>query len=469
MAHNIMLGRQGIVPLEKSKQIVSTLNDIYDNFESGKWDLGYEQEDVHMNVEKEVINRIGMDVGGRMHTCRSRNDQVVLDSKLYARKRLLELRGKVIQAIDAILERSQGYTEKEMISYTHFQHAQPVSIAFWLSHYAAILLRDLSRLKHAYDTTDENPLGAGAISGTSFPIDRHLTSNLLGFQAVHLHTMDATSSRDFMWEALTSGAMISNTLSRMAEEFILYSSWEYSALTMDDGFAMGSSMMPQKKNPGALELMRGRCARMTGFATAGFVLTKGLPSAYNRDFHEDKELLIESLSLVNRIVQVVPPLIKSVIINEKRMSELTFKNFGNATELANYLVSKHNVPFRESHHVVGSLVGKLVRSGKDFSAFDVCKQHLVESGISAPDAELQAILDPRQVMLSYNSLGGTGNKSVKHMLEVMAEQSNKYKQQLKEDNDRVNNAFKTTKTIASTISGVNSIDDLDKLIKSSKQ
>jgi len=465
MAHVTMLARQGIVPYEKARGIVTELGKLQDSFLAGEWKLGYEQEDVHMNVEKEMINRLGMDVGGRMHTCRSRNDQVCLDSKLYTRKRLLELRGRVVDAVNSILERAAPYTGKEMVSYTHFQHAQPVSIAFWLTHYAAVLLRDLERLKQCYDMTDENPLGAGAISGTSFPIDRMLTSKLLGFQKVHLHTMDATAARDFMWQTLCSNAMISNSLSRLAEEFILFSSWEYSTLTMDDGFAMGSSMMPQKKNPGALELLRGRCARMTGYANAGFVLTKGLPSAYNRDFHEDKEILVRSMDLINRIVAVIPPLIKSVQINEKRMAELTYKNFGNATELANYLVSKHDVPFRESHHVVGSLVGKLTRAGKDFSSFDLCNEHLKECGINAPENELRAVLEPRSVMMSYNSLGGTGEESVKHMLSEMQNLSAAHAKSLETDNKRVSEAFAATRDIARQIHGTNNPNELENLIQ----
>jgi argininosuccinate lyase len=240
----------------------------------------------------------------------------------------------------------------------------------WLSHYAAILLRDLERLKRAYDVTDQNPLGTGAIAGTSFPINRTITTRLMGFQKVHPHGLDATSARDFMLETVSAVAILESTLSRLAEEFIFWSSYEFRTLTLDDGFAMGSSMMPQKKNPGALELLRGRSGRINGLMVAGFTMMKGLPSGYNRDFHEDKEILVESLTIINKAIEVIPPLIKSTTINTERMNELAFENFANATELANYLVSKHNVPFREAHHIVGSLVGDLYRAKDNFKNFE---------------------------------------------------------------------------------------------------
>jgi argininosuccinate lyase len=275
-----------------------------------------------------------------MHTTRSRNDQVVLDSKLYTRRRLLELREKVGNAVEAFIERAAPHLEDVMVAYTHVQHAQPVSVAFWLSHYAAVLVRDLERLKRAYDVTDMNPLGSGAISTTSFPIDRQLTTELLGFQQVHEHALDATSARDFMLEVLSANAILSSTLSRFAEECILWTSYEFRSLALDDGFAMGSSMMPQKKNPGSLELLRGRAGRISGLMSAGMTLMKGLPSGYNRDFHEEKEILWESLDLINSAVYVVPPVVKTTHINLKRMEELAGANFATATELANFLVRK---------------------------------------------------------------------------------------------------------------------------------
>jgi argininosuccinate lyase len=433
-------------------------------FNSGEWKLGNEQEDVHMNVEARLIKEVGMDFGGRMHTCRSRNDQVVLDSKLYARRRILELRGRLIKAIDSIFTRAAKHTEDVMVSYTHVQHAQPVSVAFWLSHYGAVMLRDLERLKRAFDVTDQNPLGAGAIAGTSFPIDRELTTKLLGFQKVHPHSLDATSARDFLLETVSAVATLESTLSRLAEELILWSSYEFRAITLDDGFAMGSSMMPQKKNPGVLELLRGRAGRINGLLVAAFTLMKGLPSGYNRDFHEDKEILVESLSIINRAVEVIPALIQSTTINFDRMADLAFENFATATELANYLVLKHNVPFREAHHVVGSLVGELSRAKENFRNFDACYNHIVNvHKIKAPKEDLQRVLDPKSVMMSYNSLGGTGPKAVETMLKQFREELANHQKVLDADNARVSDALEFTRQLAAKASGIKNAEELKKL------
>jgi argininosuccinate lyase len=249
MAHVAMLGSQGIIPANNAAAILDTLYKLQQDWIEGRWQWIPSQEDVHMNAEKKVIDALGMDVGGRMHTCRSRNDQVVLDSKLYARRRLLELRSRVVDAVEALLKKAEAHKDDVMVSYTHVQHAQPVSVAYWLTHYAGVLLRDLQRLKAAYDTTDQNPLGSGAIAGTSFPIDRQLTTDLMGFQEVHLHGMDATSSRDFMLESLSAATILQVTMSRLAEEFILWSSYEFRTLTLDDGFAMGQHTPPHPPTP----------------------------------------------------------------------------------------------------------------------------------------------------------------------------------------------------------------------------
>lgn len=423
IAHVAMLGHQEIIPPTTSTAIMGHLLKLQDEWREGKWTWLADQDDVQMTVEAKLIGALGMEIGGRMHTGRSRNDQVPLDSKLYTRGRLNALREKVAKCVDAFLEKAKGREEEVMVAYTHVQQAQPVSVAFWLTHYSAVLLRDLQRLEHAYDTTDMNVLGSGAIAGTSFPIDRRITTALLGFQRVHEHALDATSSRDFMLDVLNTNAVIQTHLSRLAEELILWSSWEFRTITLDDGFAMGSSMMPQKKNPGPLELMRGRTGRMTGYATGGLVLMKGLPSGYNRDFHEEKELLVASLELLLRATEVVPPLIQTTTINTERMEEIAGANFANATELANYIVHKHKQPFRHAHDIVGTLVGKLSRAGKNFDTdFATCAAHLREHGIKASDDEIRSVLSPKTVMLSYNSEGGTGSKAVLATMEHQKEE-----------------------------------------------
>ena len=418
-----------------------------------------------MNVEATLIQRLGINVAGRMHTCRSRNDQVPLDSKLYTRKRLLELRQRTCDAVESFLSRASQHLQDVMVSYTHVQHAQPVSVAYWLSHYAAVMLRDLERLKRSYDVTDQNPLGSGAIAGTSFPIDRKLTTKLMGFQSVHPHGLDATGNRDFMLEVVSNVAILQNTLSRLAEEFIFWSSYEFRSLTLDDGFAMGSSMMPQKKNPGALELMRGRSGRINGLANAAFTMMKGLPSGYNRDFHEDKEILVGILDIINKAIEIVPSLIETTTINLERMEELTFRQYSTATEVANFLVARHDVPFREAHHIVGSMVGELYRSGQDFSNTDYCIKHITQTHkINATPEDIRKVLDSKTVMLSYNSLGGTGPKAVQTMLDDFNNQLSEHRRVLKEDQSRVDNAFLTCRDIAKRATNVTTPQQLRDLI-----
>ncbi len=454
--------------MRTNRLTLSSLNEIRQDYESGKWNLTYEQEDVHMNVEATLIKKIGMDLGGRMHTCRSRNDQVPVDSKLYCRKRLIELRDLVIKATEAFLKRAPNFLESVAVGYTHVQHAQPISVAFWLTNYSSALLRDLERLKNAYDRTDSNPLGAGALSGTSFDIDRALTSDLLGFQRIHEHSLDATGNRDFLLETTSAAAILYSTLSRLGEEFVLWSSYEFRTITLDDGFAMGSSMMPNKKNPGALELLRGRSGRVNGLNVAAFDMMKGLPSGYNRDFHEDKEILVALFDLVTRAVEIVPVLIDTTTINTARMAELIGGNFSTATELANYLVARHNVPFRQAHHVVGSLVGELSRAGKNFNNLNECYAHLKQHGINAPDSEVKAVLDPTQVMKSYNSLGGTGPQAVKAVIDKSNKELERHKRVLADDLTRVANARQATLAIVEKNASFESTEDIRATVKANR-
>ena len=468
MAHVAMLGKQRIIPTKEACRILGGLKDLHDEFLDGRWKLDVKREDVHLNVEGELIDRLGMDVAGHMHTTRSRNDQVALDARMMSRTHLLPLREKVTGITDAFLEKSEGNLDKVMMGYTHFQHAQPISVGFWLSGYASSYIRDSKRLKHAYDQADMNPLGGGAISGTSFNIDRHLTSQLMGFQKTFEHTLDATSSRDYMLDVLHSTATFQNNLSRLAEELIVWGSHEYGTVTLDDGFAMGSSMMPQKKNPGVLELMRGRSGRMTGYLMAGYTMLKGLPTAYNRDFHEEKEILYRSLMLSNAAAEVVPAMISTTQLNFDRMNELGNKNFATATEFANYLVGEHGVPFRKAHHVVGSLVGDLSRQGKSFAGNEMyCveklnKEHLIPATLE----EFVKCTDPATIVQSYNSFGGTGQKSVEAMLENIKNENEQLKRELVDDEQRVDRSYKGCLEMCEKARGVEDYGEFEKLVGS---
>jgi argininosuccinate lyase len=466
MSHVSMLGHQKIVAWEKAQKIVPKLLEYQDDWIAGKWQLGHQNEDVHLNVEGKLIEDLGMDIGGRMHTCRSRNDQVCLDSRLYTRNKILQLRKLIIPAIESFLQKAETGYEHVMPSYTHVQHAQPISVAFWLSHYVAAYLRDLSRLKHAFDTADENPLGSGAIAGSSFNLDRMLTTKMLGFQKVLEHCLDACSARDFLLESTSAVAMYYSTCSRLAEEFILWSSYEFQTITLDDGFAMGSSMMPQKKNPGMLELVRGRSGRVNGLANAALTMVKGLPSGYNRDFHEDKEITVEIFDLAIRMTETFPSLIESTKLNLDRMASLAGKNFATATELANYLVLVHNVPFREAHHIVGSLVGELSRMGQNFENFEYCYEHLKKNNINAPKEDVKRVIDAKSVMMSYNALGSTGPQATKNTINNLKKELESHRKVYQEDQRRVDNAYNATRTIASQIGKAKSYDEYCKIIQS---
>jgi len=455
IGHVSQLTVQGILTEDVGRKVTASLLKLYRGYEKKEWRLGDDSpfkihDDVHMQVEARVIADCGMENGGQMHTCRSRNDQVIVSTKMHLREMLILLRGNVIEAVRAFQTRAKEHMNDTMVAYTHFQHAQPVSIAFWLTHYAAVLLRDLDRLKRSFDITDQSPLGGGAISGTSFPINRNMSAALLGFQQPQLHSLDTTGNRDFFLETLSSVAIMQSTFSRLAEEFIMWSSYEFRTLTMDDGFAMGSSMMPQKKNPGTVELLRGRTGRITGLMVAGFTMIKGLPSGYSRDFHEEKEILQEQLTLAIRASEIVAPLVQSTIINKERMYELTFLNFSTATELANYLVKKHKMPFRQTHHVIGSLVGILTRDKDDFRNYARVQAHLKEHHIEATLEDLEAVLDGAQVARSYNSLGGTGPKAVAHMIETFDAELARREAELAADKKRVDDARALCLRIAET-------------------
>jgi argininosuccinate lyase len=454
MGHVTMLGLQGIIPEQDAKAILGALKRLHDGYVAGQWHVSDKgpfetHDDVHMNVEARVIADVGMEAGGKMHTTRSRNDQVIVSSKMAARKRIAELREGVLNAAQAFFDRAAEYVDDPMVAYTHVQHAQPVSIGFWLSHYGAILLRDAERLKRAYDITDQNPLGSGAICTTSFNVDRKLTTKLLGFQKVHLHALDATSSRDYMLEVLSSIAILQTTLSRLAEEFILWSSFEFRTLTLDDGFAMGSSMMPQKKNPGTLELLRGRTGRLDGLLMAGLTMMKGLPSGYNRDFHEEKELVFEALDMEKRAIGIVPALIATTQINKERMRELTFGNFSTATELANFLV-RRGIPFRQAHHIVGSLVGELTARKQNFGDYATVQAHLATNNIQVTLDEVRSVLDGAIVMTTYNVEGGTSPSAVRSMLTIFQEEMVRLRAELQADNDRRARAYQLCLQIAET-------------------
>ena len=418
-AHTIMLGYTGINTDEQTKNILIGLQEVRRQFETGQWDLQLQEEDVQMNVERFVINHVGLENGGRMHTTRSRNDQVVLDTKLFARSRLREVQSALCRLTDTLLARASDHTRTIMPGYTHTQHAQPMTYAYWLTNYAAVFLRDLRRLSAAEQTLNTNPLGAGALTGTSFPIDRNLTTELLGFDSVQEHCLDAVGNKDFNLEILAALAITFSSLSRIAEEVIYGITQEFRTMVLDDSLAMGSSMMPQKKNPGVLELVRGRTGKMYGILMAMLTTMKALPSGYNRDYHEDKTTLVEALTLSRDSIEVIRAVIETLQVDPRRMRSLVEENFATATELANYLVRRHNIPFRQSHRIVGYVVGELAAQGKNFKDRQTTRELLKSRDIIISDEDFENTLDPDKVVENQKSQGGTSSAEVTRMIHSM--------------------------------------------------
>ena len=449
--HVVMLAYQGIIKDSHCQKILEALQQVKIDFADGSWDLQLQEEDVQMNIERYAINKVTIENAGRMHTCRSRNDQVALDTKLYSRDHLLNLIETVTIMTNDLLEQAKNHTETIMPGYTHIQHAQPITYAYWLTHYAASFLRDIRRLLAAYDNNDLNPLGAGAISGTSFPIDRQLTTDLLGFAAIQEHALDAVSAKDANLEILSNLSILFSTISRLANEVIYGISYEFNTMILDDSFSMGSSMMPQKKNPGSLELVRGRTGKMYGILMGMLTLMKGLHSGYNRDYHEDKTSLVESLALANDTVGVMQGVMSTLEIKTERMENLVNKNFATATELANYLVRDHDIPFRLCHRIVGYVVGTLVEEGKNFEDKERTLELLAEKDITMSDHDYEQILTPREVIKNHTSCGGVAPEEVNRMIDNMQAQLVDYQKQILDRNDRINHAKQKTEKIVNLI------------------
>ncbi|MCD6361191.1 MAG: argininosuccinate lyase [Armatimonadetes bacterium] len=362
-AHALMLAECGIITRGHLREILTWLEKAREEFEAGRLTLKVELEDVHMNVESYLREGAGPEAGGRLHTARSRNDQVVTDFRMRLRRWLLDIRAALAELRAALLDLAAEHTDTVMPGFTHTQHAQPMTAGFWLSGHAAGLARDDERLAAAYARTNLCPLGGAAFAGSSFPTDRELTAKLLGFDGVVMHALDAVQSRDFAVEALSALSALMVNLSRLAEETVVFSSAEFKLLEVDDAFATGSSIMPQKKNPCAGELSRARTGAVVGRLMELLMLLKALPSGYNRDYQNDKPPAWDACRHTLATLEVLAGMMRTVTLNTGRMAELAGAEFAGATELANFLVRERNMPFRDCHELVGSLVRTLVDEG----------------------------------------------------------------------------------------------------------
>ena len=354
LAHAAMLGARGIISAEDAAAIQAGLRGILADIDSGALEIDMSAEDIHTFVEMELTKRIG-DAGKRLHTARSRNDQVATDLRLYLRGQIDELQGLLRGAIAAIADKAEEYADAVMPGYTHLQRAQPVTMGHYLCAYAMMLTRDAGRLADARKRMNQSPLGACALAGTTFPTDRHMTAAALGFDGPCLNSLDAVSDRDFCVELMSALSLLMAHLSRFAEELVLWSSLEFHFVILPEGFVTGSSIMPQKKNPDMAELIRGKTGRVYGDLMTMLTVLKGLPLAYNKDLQEDKEAVFDALDTAKLCLAVLAPMIAGMTAHADAMRKAAGAGFINATDCADWLVA-HGVPFREAYGIAAGLV-----------------------------------------------------------------------------------------------------------------
>ena len=352
--HARMLAKQGIITAEDEKAIQLGLDSILDDIEYGNIEITDEYEDIHSFVEANLTERIG-EAGKKLHTGRSRNDQVALDMRMYTRDKVLETRGLIIQLLGTLDDLMEKHIETYMPGFTHLQKAQPVTLAHHLGAYFEMFKRDYQRLYDIFDRMNFCPLGAGALAGTTYPLDRKYTAKALGFYGPTLNSMDSVSDRDYLIEYLAAASTIMMHLSRFCEEIIIWNSNEYRYIEIDDAFSTGSSIMPQKKNPDIAELIRGKTGRVYGALMSLLTTMKGIPLAYNKDMQEDKELVFDAMDTVNGCLVLFNGMIKSIKFNKDIMAASAMNGFTNATDAADYLVGR-GVPFRDAHGIIGRLV-----------------------------------------------------------------------------------------------------------------
>ena len=362
IAHATMLGDCGIITKEDSSTIIKGLKEILADLESGALELDPTAEDIHMFIEAELTKRYGA-VGKRLHTSRSRNDQVALDLRLYLRDEIAEIRTLVHRLAVVLVQLAEQHTETVMPGYTHLQRAQPVTFAHHLMAYVQMLLRDLGRLDDTNKRMNVCPLGSGALAGTTYPINREQTAALLGFDAPMANSLDGVSDRDYCIELANAISIIMMHLSRFSEEIILWCSWELKFIELDDAYATGSSIMPQKKNPDITELIRGKTARVYGDLNTLLTMMKGLPLAYNKDMQEDKEAIFDAVDTVKLCIGTCIPMVETMRVCTENMRAAAAKGFINATDCADYLVKK-GMPFRDAYKISGTLVARCIQEGK---------------------------------------------------------------------------------------------------------
>jgi len=412
IAHGKMLGHCNIITNAEAEQLVAGLEQIRQEYREGNFNPGIDAEDVHFAVERRLTEITG-DVGKKLHTARSRNDQVGTDIRLYLRDQITQIRELLREFQQALLDHAEAHVETIIPGYTHLQRAQPVSLAHHLLAYFQMAQRDWQRLGEIRVRTNISPLGAGALAGTTFPIDRQYTASLLDFDQVYNNSLDAVSDRDFAIEFLCSASLIMVHLSRLSEEMILWSSQEFGFITLKDSCATGSSIMPQKKNPDVPELVRGKSGRVFGHLQAMLVLMKGLPLAYNKDLQEDKEAIFDTVKTTKACLRAMTILLsEGITFAVERLATTVTEDFSNATDVADYLASR-GVPFREAYNIVGKVVKTSLAEGKLLKDLNLAEWQELHPAF---DSDIFEAIAPKQVVAARNSYGGTGFNQVRESL-----------------------------------------------------
>jgi argininosuccinate lyase len=416
IAHAMMLGRQGIISAPEAEKIVTALGEILADIEDGKIEFSVDNEDIHMNIERLLIQRIG-ETGKRLHTARSRNDQVALDLRMNLKKEVSAVIELILNLQDALAEKAAQNTLTVMPGYTHLQRAQPTTAAHHFMAYAEMFKRDITRLEDCYRRMDVMPLGSGALAGTTYPIDRHFVAERLGFKSVTENSIDGVSDRDFVIELISALSIIMMHLSRFSEEIILWCSWEFSFVEQDDAYSTGSSIMPQKKNPDVAELVRGKTGRVYGSLVALLTVMKGLPLAYNKDMQEDKEAVFDAVDTVRQCLEVFTPMFKKLTIKKDSMRRAASGGFINATDCADYLVKK-GMPFREAYMIVGRLVTMCIKLDENLETLTLKDFRAVSDAF---EDDIYDALDLRTCVNGRNVRGGPAAVEVERQINKLRE------------------------------------------------
>ena len=412
IAHATMLAKQGIISGEDKDKIVEGLNTILSEIEAGRFEFSRKLEDIHMNIEARLATLIGP-AAGRLHTARSRNDQVALDFRLWVKEELVKTDAALTDLITALLDKAEEHADTVMPGFTHLQTAQPVTFGHHCMAYVEMFGRDRSRVRHAIDHMDECPIGAAALAGTGFKIDRHMTAEALGFRSPTRNSIDTVSDRDFALEFLSVASICAVHLSRFAEEIVIWSTPQFGFIRLSDAFSTGSSIMPQKKNPDAAELVRAKTGRINGSLVALLTIMKGLPLAYSKDMQEDKEQVFDAAENLELAVAAMAGMVRDMTVRVDRMRAAAGSGFSTATDLADWLVREAGLPFRDAHHVTGRAVALAEQKGCDLADLSLEDLKSIHEAITA---KVFDVLTVDASVASRTSFGGTAPSEVRKQI-----------------------------------------------------